>query len=97
MNLCNSSCILHLQHYSLDFYLREEWYDERLAYNKSDKETILLLPGEMMKEIWVPGVYFPNAKEAKRHQFTATNAIVHIYGNGRVFASQRYLSLSHID
>ena len=73
----------------MEFFLRQEWKDERLTYEVENEEAVLILPGEMRKKIWIPDLYFPTGKDAKQYKITTLNGGIHLYSNGRVFSSER--------
>ncbi|KAK7505254.1 hypothetical protein BaRGS_00003416, partial [Batillaria attramentaria] len=44
---------------------------------------------KMMEDIWLPDLYFVNDKEAKIHDVTMANRMLHIYRNGTISTSTR--------
>ncbi len=43
-----------------------------------------------VRDIWVPDVFFYNAKTAEYHDVTVLNAYLRLSGNGDIMLSQRY-------
>uniref|UniRef100_A0AAF5DBI7 Ig-like domain-containing protein n=1 Tax=Strongyloides stercoralis TaxID=6248 RepID=A0AAF5DBI7_STRER len=82
--------------YSTQFTFREQWIDERLAYEKlADENTqippfILLIneENEESQRIWIPDSFF-NEKEARRHLVDKPNVLMRIYPNGEILYSVR--------
>lgn len=66
-----------------DTYLRQRWFDHRLA-NKDIKEPLDLADPLLVKAIWKPEVFFPNAKEASFQFVTVPNVLVRIHPNGEI-------------
>ncbi|CAB4055736.1 unnamed protein product [Lepeophtheirus salmonis] len=50
--------------YQVDLYLRQHWEDPRLNHNAIE-EALDLNDPTLVKAIWKPEVYFPNAKEGR--------------------------------
>jgi len=53
-----------MQDYQVDLYLRQHWYDPRLDHPQLTEPLDLNDPN-LVKAIWKPEVYFPNAKDAE--------------------------------
>lgn len=83
------SCIF--QDFTLDFYLRQYWTDERLKFLADDKDQKLTLTSEIWKEIWIPSTYFIGSKKAYFHDVTTDNYLLQISQNGSIFFSMRYV------
>ena len=56
--------ILLFQDYQVDLYLRQRWFDPRLNHPQL-LEPLDLNDPNLVKAIWKPEVYFPNAKDAE--------------------------------
>ncbi|CAL4084585.1 unnamed protein product, partial [Meganyctiphanes norvegica] len=69
--------------YQVDLYLRQEWGDQRLNHKNITKPLDLNDPN-LVKAIWKPEVYFPNAKEAEFQYVTVPNVLVRINPHGRI-------------
>lgn len=74
--------------YSMDIILRQKWEDMRLKFEHF-KTTSLELDQKMIEKIWVPDSFFPQEKQAKIHEVTVPNRLLHIYENGTVVYSMR--------
>nr|XP_045616050.1 glycine receptor subunit alpha-2-like isoform X2 [Procambarus clarkii] len=69
--------------YQVDLYLRQEWEDERLRHPDITNPLDLNDPN-LVKAIWKPEVYFPNAKLAEFQFVTVPNVLVRINPNGHI-------------
>lgn len=67
----------------MDLYLRQTWRDERLQHSDFKKPLDLNDPN-LVKAIWKPEVYFPNAKEADFQFVTVPNVLVRINPDGKI-------------
>ena len=76
-----------VQDFSLSMYLRQQWYDSRLAYDpeSNNNSTKLKLGDDGWKKIWVPDTFFCNEKTASFHKVTTPNRLVYVHHNGRVW------------
>ncbi|KAK8719772.1 hypothetical protein OTU49_013784, partial [Cherax quadricarinatus] len=63
--------------YQVDIYLRQTWVDERLNHANITQPLDLNDPN-LVKGIWKPEVYFPNAKHAEFQFVTVPNVLVRI-------------------
>ena len=71
------------QDYVTDTYLRQKWSDPRLAH-EDIKSPLDLADPNLVKAIWKPEVYFPNAKEANFQFVTVPNVLIRIHPNGEI-------------
>ncbi|XP_063593968.1 glycine receptor subunit beta-type 4-like [Penaeus indicus] len=69
--------------YQVDLYLRQTWVDERLNHDDI-KQPLDLNDPNLVKAIWKPEVYFPNAKHAEFQFVTVPNVLVRINPNGEI-------------
>ena len=74
---------LVFQDYVSDTYLRQKWYDPRLSH-EDIKSPLDLADPNLVKAIWKPEVYFPNAKEANFQFVTVPNVLIRIHPNGEI-------------
>uniref|UniRef100_A0A0N5B9U9 Ig-like domain-containing protein n=1 Tax=Strongyloides papillosus TaxID=174720 RepID=A0A0N5B9U9_STREA len=83
--------------YSTQFTFREQWKDERLAYERLANENTQIPPflilindedSEESQSIWTPDSFF-NEKEARRHLVDKPNVLMRIYPNGEILYSVR--------
>ena len=72
-----------LQDYVTDTYLRQKWSDPRLSH-EDIKSPLDLADPNLVKAIWKPEVYFPNAKEANFQFVTVPNVLIRIHPNGEI-------------
>lgn len=72
----------------MDIILRQKWEDMRLKFEHFTT-TSLELDQKMIEKIWVPDSFFPQEKQAKIHEVTVPNRLLHIYKNGTVVYSMR--------
>ena len=66
-----------------DVYLRQRWFDSRLAHENMT-EALDLADPNLVKVIWKPEVFFPNAKEANFQFVTVPNVLIRIHPNGEI-------------
>ncbi|XP_042230553.1 glycine receptor subunit alpha-3-like [Homarus americanus] len=69
--------------YAVDLYLRQAWVDERLNHANITQPLDLNDPN-LVKAIWKPEVYFPNAKDAEFQFVTVPNVLVRINPMGEI-------------
>ncbi|KAI3413442.1 Neurotransmitter-gated ion-channel transmembrane region [Globodera pallida] len=79
---------------TLDFYLRQTWYDPRLAFQQLDPELArrikkLTVGVDYLERLWKPDTFFPNEKTAVFHLATTHNSFLRIEPDGRIYTSQR--------
>jgi hypothetical protein len=67
----------------VDAYLRQEWTDARLNHTEI-KEPMDLSDPNLVKVIWKPEVYFPNAKQADFQYVTVPNVLIRIKPDGKI-------------
>jgi len=81
-----------LQDYEVDLYLRQKWQDERLKHAEITQSLDLNDPN-LVKAIWKPEVYFPNAKHAEFQYVTVPNVLVRINPDGEILYMLRWGSM----
>ncbi|XP_039291108.1 glycine receptor subunit alpha-2-like [Nilaparvata lugens] len=72
-----------MQDYEVDLYLRQKWQDERLKH-ADITEVLDLNDPNLVKAIWKPEVYFPNAKHAEFQFVTVPNVLIRINPDGEI-------------
>ncbi|GBM69640.1 Gamma-aminobutyric acid receptor subunit beta [Araneus ventricosus] len=77
------------QDFTLDFYFRQSWKDDRLAFIARPGLDSLTVGAEVADLIWVPDTFFANEKTAYFHQATTPNTFLRINSEGEVFRSMR--------
>ncbi|OZC07909.1 Cation transporter family protein [Onchocerca flexuosa] len=80
--------------YTVAFYLRQFWRDNRLAF-ESAEERELTIGIDLIKSIWVPDTFFPNEKKSFFHEATTHNSFLRIDNRGNVFRSIRLTVTAH--
>lgn len=79
-----------LQDYEVDLYLRQKWVDERLRHGNIT-EILDLNDPNLVKAIWKPEVYFPNAKHAEFQFVTVPNVLIRINPDGEILYMLRWV------
>uniref|UniRef100_A0A1I8F3I4 Neur_chan_LBD domain-containing protein n=1 Tax=Macrostomum lignano TaxID=282301 RepID=A0A1I8F3I4_9PLAT len=78
-------------HQNMDFtvniYLRMIWEDARLAYSASNPNASVSLHS-MKDKIWMPDIFFRNAKQVENHADPVPNILVKLRPTGRIYFSQ---------
>lgn len=82
-----------LQDYEVDLYLRQKWQDARLKH-PDITESLDLNDPNLVKAIWKPEVYFPNAKHAEFQFVTVPNVLIRIKPDGDILYMLRYFEKS---
>ncbi|XP_076068277.1 glycine receptor subunit alpha-2-like isoform X2 [Oratosquilla oratoria] len=92
-NATNVNCELYIRSfgsidpssmdYQVDLYLRQAWVDQRLNH-KDITQPLDLNDPNLVKAIWKPEVYFPNAKHAEFQFVTVPNVLVRINPQGEI-------------
>lgn len=67
----------------MDLYLRQSWNDPRLDHPNITKALDLSAP-DMVKAIWKPEIFFPNAKSGEFQYVTVPNVLVRINPKGEI-------------
>ncbi len=83
-----------LQEYDLEIYFHMRWTDTRMTF--TDQSAHVVLTANYMKKIWIPDLYFPNAKHAEFHKVILSNKHAKIYPNGTVLYSSRSVANNSI-
>ncbi|XP_061163859.1 glycine receptor subunit alpha-2-like isoform X4 [Saccostrea echinata] len=73
----------------MSFFIRQRWYDNRLAYRGLLDIPKVELDTRVMSNVWVPDLYIKNEKKANTHTVTVPNKLMHIYPDGLVVYSMR--------
>ena len=75
----------------MGMFIRQTWNDTRLSYRQISDIQLLELDNALMSKVWVPDLFFPSEKKGLLHQVTVPNKLMHIYPDGRIQYSQRYM------
>ncbi|XP_037093013.1 glycine receptor subunit alpha-2-like [Pollicipes pollicipes] len=70
--------------YEVDLYLRQYWTDPRLRH-KDITTPLDLNDPNLVKAIWKPEVYFPNAKHGEFQFVTVPNVLIRLNPGGKIF------------
>ena len=76
----------------MGMFVRQRWNDTRLSYEPIPGFSLLELDNALMSKVWVPDLFFPSEKKAEVHKVTVPNRLMHIYPDGRIVYSQRYIN-----
>ncbi|KAJ8298079.1 LOW QUALITY PROTEIN: hypothetical protein KUTeg_024610 [Tegillarca granosa] len=74
--------------YSMQCYLRQRWFDERLKFSLENISEVTL-SNSFLKNIWKPNTYFLNGRGSKQHNMTVPNVFVRIREDGLIYMSRR--------
>ncbi|CAJ0580156.1 unnamed protein product, partial [Mesorhabditis spiculigera] len=74
--------------FDVDMYAYMSWRDHRLRHKKAD--PVLVNDHDIRKKLWLPDLYFANAKEAKVHEVTSPNFNMFIERDGTIAYSCRF-------
>uniref|UniRef100_A0A914D4Z2 Neurotransmitter-gated ion-channel ligand-binding domain-containing protein n=1 Tax=Acrobeloides nanus TaxID=290746 RepID=A0A914D4Z2_9BILA len=72
--------------FTLDFYLRQNWVDPRLAFKQDTgfkKIESLTVGVDYLDRLWKPDTFFPNEKKSNFHITTTHNSFLRIDPDGR--------------
>lgn len=69
--------------YQVDLYLRQSWIDPRLDHPNITRALDLSDPN-IVKAIWKPEIFFPNAKQGEFQYVTVPNVLIRINPNGEI-------------
>ncbi|KAK2718883.1 glycine receptor subunit alpha-2-like isoform X2 [Artemia franciscana] len=69
--------------YEVDLYLMQSWHDPRFD-SPAISKPISLSDADLVKRIWKPEAYFPNARVGEFQFVTIPNVMVRIEKNGRI-------------
>ncbi|VEL32167.1 unnamed protein product, partial [Protopolystoma xenopodis] len=78
--------------YTVDMYLRQQWIDERLAWDHSEefeKHNSSILLTLRRGELWLPDLFFRNGKQGFMYEMTTPNCLVRVEPNGQIMFSQK--------
>lgn len=90
MHILSISSVSEVQmDFTLDFYFRQFWKDERLGYGLGHGINNLIVGAEVVEKLWVPDTFFVNEKSAYFHVATTPNSFLRIYPSGEILRSIR--------
>ncbi|VDI32043.1 Hypothetical predicted protein [Mytilus galloprovincialis] len=70
--------------FTMNTFVQQEWKDPRLDFHGFIDVEYLELDAGLIKEIWVPDLYFTNEKVASFHDVTVPNKMLHLFSDGRI-------------
>ena len=79
---------LSLQEYSVQITFRQQWNDNRLAFNDL-KGRIKYLTMTDSKKVWMPDTFFRNEKLGNFHNILTPNLYIRVHPDGDVLYSIR--------
>ena len=85
---------LFQQEYSVQITFRQQWNDNRLAFNDL-QGRIKYLTMTDSKKVWMPDTFFRNEKNGQFHNIIQPNLYIRVFPNGDVLYSIRQVS-SHM-
>nr|XP_022913136.1 glutamate-gated chloride channel-like [Onthophagus taurus] len=74
--------------FSLEFYVRQKWKDERLEFNNTANNIKYIVLNEI-RQIWMPDLFFTNEHSSRTHDLMESNSFRKIYRDGTVLTSAR--------
>ena len=79
-----------LQDYRATIFLRQEWRDPRLQFDRSVfNHTAVTLDPSFLTELWVPDTFIVNEKVADFHYVTKDNKLLRLSNDGTILYSAR--------
>ena len=85
------SIFLFQQEYSVQITFRQQWNDNRLAFNDL-QGRIKYLTMTDSKKVWMPDTFFRNEKNGQFHNIIQPNLYIRVFPNGDVLYSIRQVS-----
>ncbi|XP_065731957.1 gamma-aminobutyric acid receptor subunit rho-3 [Phocoena phocoena] len=74
--------------FTMTFYLRHYWKDERLAFPSKTNKS-MTFDHRLIKKIWVPDIFFVHSKRSFIHDTTVENIMLCVHPDGNVLFSVR--------
>ncbi|CAL8113696.1 unnamed protein product [Orchesella dallaii] len=75
--------------FTVDFYFRQMWKDNRLTFLGPKGVDTLSVSSEFLKSMWVPDTFFVNEKTSYFHTATTNNEFLRISQTGDILRSMR--------
>ena len=69
----------------MEFFLRQQWHDERLRHNS----PTLIDGSELETGVWIPDTYFVQSKQVQVSQLVDNSMSIKIRSDGLVLTSSR--------
>uniref|UniRef100_A0A8C6FMA0 GABA(C) receptor n=1 Tax=Moschus moschiferus TaxID=68415 RepID=A0A8C6FMA0_MOSMO len=74
--------------FTMTFYLRHYWKDERLAFPSKTNKS-MTFDHRLIEKIWVPDIFFVHSKRSFIHDTTVENIMLRVHPDGNVLFSVR--------
>nr|XP_048278850.1 gamma-aminobutyric acid receptor subunit rho-3 [Myodes glareolus] len=74
--------------FTMTFYLRHYWKDERLAFASTTNKS-MTFDHRLIQKIWVPDIFFVHSKRSFIHDTTVENIMLRVHPDGNVLFSLR--------
>lgn len=87
--LVHTGPFLCAQDFTMTFYLRHYWKDERLAFASTTNKS-MTFDHRLIRKIWVPDIFFVHSKRSFIHDTTVENIMLRVHPDGNVLFSLRY-------
>ena len=83
---------LTIKEFEADFYFRQIWRDERLAFSAPERMNEIVAGHEVADQIWQPDTFIANQKSIVQDHETnmKPSAFIRIERNGQIYYSRRY-------
>uniref|UniRef100_H0VMJ1 GABA(C) receptor n=1 Tax=Cavia porcellus TaxID=10141 RepID=H0VMJ1_CAVPO len=79
---------LHEIDFTMTFYLRHYWKDERLSFPSTTNKS-MTFDHRLIEKIWVPDIFFVHSKRSFIHDTTMGNIMLRVHPDGNVLFSLR--------
>ncbi|KAH0500023.1 Gamma-aminobutyric acid receptor subunit rho-3 [Microtus ochrogaster] len=86
--LVHTGPFLCAQDFTMTFYLRHYWKDERLAFASTTNKS-MTFDHRLIQKIWVPDIFFVHSKRSFIHDTTVENIMLRVHPDGNVLFSLR--------
>ena len=78
----------------MSMFLRERWVEPRFKYEHLTSDINRIeLDLNSSSRVWVPDMYILNEKQSDFHEVTVPNKMMHVYPDGTIQYSMRYLDI----
>ncbi|KAH9581477.1 Gamma-aminobutyric acid receptor subunit beta-3 [Schistosoma haematobium] len=87
----SSSNVVQME-YTINCYLRQQWYDPRLSWDTNiqlSSNIKELLLNQQKNQLWLPDLFFRNGKSGFLHDMSQPNYLLRVKSNGQVLYSQK--------
>ena len=83
--------IFTIKEFEVDFYFRQLWNDERLAFSTPERLDEIFLGSEGAEQIWQPDTFIANQKSIVQNHETnmKPSTYIRIDKKGQIYTSRR--------